>query len=611
VPDLLDKIEDEGKNSRFPYIVLVISVLITLGVTYFFYQSANNKDAVRFNNEAVRLHSAFENRISLYISLLKGGRGFVESSSNLRRVDFENYVKSLELERNYTGTLGIGYTKVIKPNERKALIEKMVSEGFHDYRIIPDGERDLYQVIVYLEPLNERNRKAIGFDMSTEVNRREALNRARDTGQAAASSQVILIQDSDSVTQKGFLIYLPIYRNGDFPESLETRRENLDGYIYSPFRAQDFLSEIQSDKASTDIAIKIYDGEVREDKLLAQTEYVRNGNVPNQAEDYFTAENELDVAGKKWIIRYGSLPTFAAQSSLGWAPLIFVAGVLFSFLLFGMTYWEATARAALQVTAAELYKLEQQKQGLLEKEQKARQTAEQANKIKDEFIAVVSHELRTPLNAIAGWTRILRTENLLDNTRKMALEKIDKNLRQQTKIVEEVLDYSQILSGNVDFEDKDIDFSALFESVFNEMEPLAEEKNIELIKENELNGQRITGDEEKLKIVLQNLLTNALKFTPHGGQVKAAVSQSDSSIKMCIKDNGKGISPEFLPHIFDRFTQADSSTTRNYGGIGLGLTISNHIVNIHNGTIEAASKGQGFGSEFTVKLPLKKKQIKS
>jgi signal transduction histidine kinase len=216
---------------------------------------------------------------------------------------------------------------------------------------------------------------------------------------------------------------------------------------------------------------------------------------------------------------------------------------------------------------------------------------------------VVSHELRTPLNAIAGWTRILRTENLSANTRKLALEKIDKNLRQQTKLVEEVIDYSQILSGSVEFKKEKIDFSSIFEEVFGDLKSFADDRKIALTKDNQLNGQLISGDGEKLRIVVYNLLTNALKFTPRGGRVETEITEKNGTVRLTIKDNGKGISEDFMPRIFDRFTQDDSSTTRSYGGLGLGLSIARHIVNFHEGRIEATSEGSGKGSVFVVELP--------
>ena len=605
MPKFLNKFDEGSKTARFPFLVLAVSILLTVGVTYNFYQSAKNKDSIRFTNEVNRIQTAIEGKINLYIALLKGGRGFIESNREITRQNFTDYVKSLELEKNYTGVQGIGYAKVVSAGELTSLIEKMRSEGYENFRIFPAVEKDYYQVITYLEPLDERNQKAIGFDMSSEPNRREAMEQARDSGEAASSAKVKLLQESEVNSQAGFLIYLPIYKNGDLPAAIEEKRKNIIGFIYSPFRASNFLNEIQESISAAEINLKIYDNEPKPENLMAQTGNLRSAISTGQNEEEYEAQGAINVAGRKWIVQYNSSTAFAAQSSIGWTPLIFIIGIIFSFLLFGLTYWETSARLKLQKVAAELFGLEQQKQRLLEKEQKARLSAEQANKTKDEFIAVVSHELRTPLNAIAGWARILDTEELSENTKNLALEKIDKNLRSQAQLVEDLLEYSQIVSGTSSFEGKDVCFSDVFENTFSEIQPTAQEKNIELLKNNHLDKHCILGDEDKIKIVIFNLLSNAVKFTHSGGRVEAAVSESEGLIEMIIKDNGRGIAPDFLPFIFDRFTQADASTTRSSGGLGLGLTISNHIIKLHNGTIEAASEGEGKGSVFTVKVPLK------
>ncbi len=601
---------DDDKTAKFPYLVLAVSLFITIGVTYNFYQSANTKDSGRFTNEVNRIQSVIDNKVNLYIAMLKGGRGFIESSGELNRAKFASYVKSLELGKNYAGVLGIGYSKVLMPDERAALVKRMQAEGYHDFRLFPETDKGQYQAILYLEPYNELNSKAIGFDMSSEENRRKAMEQAKDSGKAAASAKVLLVQEdliqgNKDDRKNGFLIYLPIYKNGKLSESIEERRKNLIGYIYSPFRAADFLNEIQKEVPIKDVSVSIYDGSDKPENLFASTDDGAQVSAPiNDLEKIYAVQTDLNVAGRKWVIKYNSLPAFAEQSSIRWTTLMLFTGTFLSFLLFGLTYWEANARAKLQVTAAELFESEKQKQGLLEKEKQARQSAEQANKIKDEFIAVVSHELRTPLNAIAGWTRILKTNGLSDNTKKLALEKVEKNLRLQTRLVEELLDYSQIISKNIKFEGRKIDFSNLFEVCCSEIEIKASDKKISFVKENQLNGQRIFGDEEKLKIVIHNLLSNAIKFTDSGGQIKTSIRQFDETIQLKVKDTGKGINPEFLPHIFDRFSQADTSSTRNYGGLGLGLAISNHIIKLHKGTIEASSEGIGKGSIFIIKLPV-------
>lgn len=169
--------------------------------------------------------------------------------------------------------------------------------------------------------------------------------------------------------------------------------------------------------------------------------------------------------------------------------------------------------------------------------------------------------------------------------------------------MEELLNYSQIVAGTIKFEGKEVNFSDVFENTFSEIEPAAQEKRIELLKDNRLNGHLVLGDEDKIKIVIHNLLTNAVKFTHSGGRIETAVRENDGAIQMIVKDNGRGISSDFLPHVFDRFTQADASSTRASGGLGLGLTLSNHIVKLHNGKIEASSEGIGKGATFTVTVP--------
>ena len=411
---------------KLPYLVLATLILLTIGSTYLFYQSAKSKDISRFNNEVTRIQSTIEARLGLYIALLKSGRGFIESDNTLTRKDFANFVGSLELDKNYTGVQGIGFSKVFTPEDRAALLERMKSEGYSDFKFFPDTERDSYQAIVYLEPNNEKNRQAIGFDMSTEPNRRAAIERARDTGEPAASSKIKLLQEVAPDIQSGFLIYLPIYKDGKQPRSIEERRENIRGYIYSPFRAGNFLKEIHRTTNADNIKLRIFDGESSPENLLAQTAVnIENAATP-PINEQFIAETRMEIAGRNWTIQYETLPAFGEQSSVGWTPLIFISGIAFSFLLFGMTYWESSSRAKVQTIAAELFESENQKRKLLVQEKDARRAAEYANQAKDEFISVVSHELRTPLNAIAGWTRILKATYLNEEKRKSALEKIRK-----------------------------------------------------------------------------------------------------------------------------------------------------------------------------------------
>jgi signal transduction histidine kinase len=228
----------------------------------------------------------------------------------------------------------------------------------------------------------------------------------------------------------------------------------------------------------------------------------------------------------------------------------------------------------------------------------------EANRIKDEFLSTLSHELRTPLNAILGWTQLLRAEKVNDETRH-GLDVIERNAKAQTKLVEDMLDVSRVSTGKLRLSVRSISLRPLIEAAIEGIRPAAEAKSIAVEFEDERDADKqIAGDPDRLQQVAWNLLSNAVKFTPPGGRVSVQLACVDNHARLRVTDNGLGISPKFLPHVFDRFRQADSTSTRNHGGLGIGLTIVRHIVELHGGTVEADSAGEGRGATFTVLLPV-------
>lgn len=605
---LVDKFyKDSHANVfNFSYSVLAMLLLITIGITYVFYHSARSKDLTRFENETGRVQSAIQNRIRLYIGLLNSGRGFMESTGELSRQKFAAYADSLNLKENYSGLRGIGFVKTVRAEEIGSLAEKMKLEGIPDFKIFPEGQRDIYQTLIFVEPFDEKSRLALGYDMSTEVSRNDALRRAGETGEAAASGPVIPVISPENVPEPRIIIFSPVHEAYLPTETPPAGSRPIRGYIYASFTAQKFIEEINREVNNGSVSVKIYDGEITSANVLAKTNDQQETGFISIPNEIYSQKGEIQVAGRKWLVEYGSLSSFNSQSSLGWTPLIFLSGICISFLLFGMTYWEASARVNLQRTAAELFETQKQKEKLFEEEKKSRLSAERASVAKDEFIAIISHELKTPLNAIAGWTRILRTHDISDATKDTALVKIDKNLRSQASLVEQLLTYSEIISANLELVDKQLNFSELVEEAIAEIALLAEEKGIELRTENRLNGDRIAGDKERLKVVLNCVLLNAIKFTPSGGKIEAELTRDDENVELSVKDNGRGIPQEFIPFIFDQYRQADTPNIRDYGGLGLGLTISKHIVDLHGGTIEAQSEGKGKGSRFILSFPITK-----
>jgi signal transduction histidine kinase len=233
----------------------------------------------------------------------------------------------------------------------------------------------------------------------------------------------------------------------------------------------------------------------------------------------------------------------------------------------------------------------------------AREEAETANRVKDEFLATLSHELRTPLNAILGWTTMLRDGNVQASQVKRALDTIHRNAAAQVQIVDDLLDVSRIVRGNLRLAAKTMPLAPTLRLALESITPMAEAKGVRLALSLEPRPVFICGDQDRLQQVFWNLLSNAVKFTPGGGRVEVSMRREPDGVCVHVSDTGLGISPRFLPHVFERFMQADGTPTRVHGGLGLGLSIVRHLVELHGGTMDAYSDGDGQGSTFSVHLP--------
>jgi signal transduction histidine kinase len=260
-----------------------------------------------------------------------------------------------------------------------------------------------------------------------------------------------------------------------------------------------------------------------------------------------------------------------------------------------------TVGALLDITEQKL--AEQYREQLYAREQELRAAAESANKLKDDFLKTLSHELRTPLTAIIGWTSLLRQQQDDASTLK-GVEIIERNARAQQKLIDEILDVSRIVSGKFVFSPYALEFSPIVESAVENIRPAADARGIGLDIELSVAGVAVFGDPDRLLQMASNILSNAVKFTPKHGTVRVSLRQWESSVRLTVSDTGEGIAPEFLPYVFDRFRQADSASTRKHGGLGLGLSIVRHIVELHGGAVHAESAGVGTGSTFIVDLPV-------
>jgi PAS domain S-box-containing protein len=330
---------------------------------------------------------------------------------------------------------------------------------------------------------------------------------------------------------------------------------------------------------------------------------------PNDVRESGWPEHELRVAAEKgsfvdngWRLR--------KDGTTFWANVTITALRDDTGRLLGYAKLTRDLTQTKRVEAMEL--ANQQREEMLDAERSARMAAQRATRVKDEFLATLSHELRTPLSAILGWTQVLlRGESPKGpDEQKRAIEVIDRNARAQVQLIDDLLDLSRIMTGKIRLDLHQISFAGVVEAAVDSAMPTADAKGIRLKAILGATQDIVSADATRLQQVVWNLLTNALKFTPKGGQVQVLLQRVNSHLELSVSDTGVGIPASYLPHVFDRFSQKDSSTTRTFGGLGLGLAICKQLVELHGGMIKAASQGEGRGATFSVQLPLSIVQLK-
>ena len=784
------------RRSLLPYLILLLGLAFTVLVYYYFSKLTYEQDQSRFQRSVQEIEDKINLRVQTSVALLRAGTGLFAASETVKIDEFDRFVQQIELQKNYPGIHGIGFSRRFWAKDLPAVEAQLRRSGFPEFRVWPDYPRDEYHAIVYLQPQNQRNRVAMGFDMFTEPVRREAMERARDNGTPAASGRVVLIQEKTEPLnpQAGFLIYAPVYREGATISSEADLRNALLGFVYSPFRADDFLEPVTREK-NYDVTFNIYDGEETPGNLIHSSSEWSSSDKPR-----FKQSSSERVAGRIWTIAFATKPSFEAASNQPFVKYTLIVGTFLSLLFFAVTRAQVLARMSAERAAGDLKESEstvrktlaereqaenalreadqralleyerllvrismlaqalgtvrelnaifralreftdvsvpcdgffvslydpvrdvrtacygwgdgsevdvselpampvtahgpnsravrtgqviitdnymQVQRGhptvvvgpdnglrpetsmavpmavmgriigtievqsynagvyrpehvtamsmaanltavaienvrLLKLERTARQAAEESNRLKDEFLATVSHELRTPLTAILGWSRLLEDGSVDDGVSRQAIETICRNAKAQAQIVDDILDVSRIITGNLYLDLHPLELGPVVRNAINVVRPTADAKGIRIDARLGAKPAMVSGDANRLQQVIWNLLSNAVKFTASGGRVTVSLYQVGSAVQIKVTDTGQGISREFMPYVFDRFRQADSTTTRHHGGLGLGLAIARHLVEIHGGTIKAESEGEGRGATFTIKLPVIEAAVKS
>jgi signal transduction histidine kinase len=593
----------EASQSRFelralvPWFVLSVCLIMTALVTAFAAWVTEQQQAVRFQGAALDLESAVKARVELHIALLRGARGLFLASDEVTRVDFRRYTSQLNLSRNYAGIQGIGFTRRMLPDEVEPVRRWMTAQGITNFAVWPWSPRPEYHSILHLEPLDERNRAAIGFDMFSEGNRSNAMARARDTGLPAASGKVTLVQEIFGPKQAGFLIYVPVYRTVMPPASIEERRAQLLGFIYGPFRVDDLLRSI-TENAQPGLSLEVFDGE------QTTEEFVLHRSKP-QPDDggKLRRVSRVEIAGRTWTLVLRSTRQFESTPLALATPTAAVLGLAASVLLFAAASGQRRAEKVAQQSAAELHVAQQELRAHateLERRVRERTAAlEETVKSLESFSYSIAHDLRSPLRTIHSFSDLLLTDyqREIDSTGQDYLSRIREAAGRMDRLIQDLLAYGRVSQENLALERIDLDVAVA--AVLHELRDEIQQNEATIVALP--TGFALRANGTLLHQVLSNLLGNALKFVdarkPH---VTITAQRAGTLVRVSIADNGIGIAPELHGRIFGLFERLH--TPGVYPGTGIGLAIVAKAIERMNGRVGVDST-PGAGSTFWFELP--------
>lgn len=545
---------------------------MSLTAAWIVHRTGRERDAARFANAVEATRARLDSRLSTYVTMLRGTSGLFAARGVASAQEFRTFINQFDIPRSFPGVQGIGFAQRLRHQELESFRRSRMVSGEDDYAIRPDTLRIEYFPIVYLEPLDPRNRSALGYDMFTEPTRRKAMTRARDSGRPTATGPVELEQEIIGSRQTGLLIYVPVYSGVGEPSTVTERRERLLGFVYAPFRVRDLFAGIFGERPP--VAFRVYDGgSVDPARLVYDSRDYDPEELAEARKPMFASAETTRVFGHEWTVAFESLPLVEERTGRLGAPIVALAGLLISFLLAALTRREV--EAALR--------------------------AEESDRIRGRFFAAMSHELRTPLNAIIGYNDLLLLDlhGPLATDQRGALERSQRAARHLLELVNDVLDISKLEAGKVTLDATPTCLPELVAELFSTLEATAKQHGCTLDLVVDPRVPTIVSDPRRVRQIILNLLSNAIRFgSGHPIQVHCSGTR-EGGVRVEVRDQGPGIAPEDQERIFEEFVQLPSPVS---GGTGLGLPISRRLALLLGGTLTVRS-APGHGSSFHLILP--------
>lgn len=529
--------------------------------------------------ETERAELAIQNRLRAYEGILRAGVGATNISGTVNRQQWGVFVGALQLEEQYPGVQAIGLVDIVPHQTLETYVaERERNNPERSFTVFPATDNEVHALVRYVEPNNARTRDIVGYDMYAEPVRRTAMETARDGATVATSDAVRLIREQTDGDTMGFLMYAPIYETAAAPVERSQRRADVRGYIYAVFRADEFFEEVFANSSDT-YSFRVYDGSVSDKTLLYERpSYDAISRMWRGA----PSTHQFSAGNQRWVI--ASVIDPAAVSALERSRP--------SAILWGGTFLSLTIAGFIYL--------------LLMNRTRALQHREDRNlrRAKDELLALASHQLRTPATGVKQYIGLLRDGYAgdLSDEQKRYVDKAYASNERQLSTINEILFVARADAGDIALSVSEFDVAALLREVIEEQASLLAEKRLQLRTHIAHRATRIRGDERYIRMVCENLINNAIKYTHEGGMITVALKTGHDSVRISIKDTGVGVSEADQALLFQKFSRIPNELTNKVTGSGVGLYIARKIVVAHKGDIEFSSR-EAVGSTFTITLP--------
>jgi signal transduction histidine kinase/ActR/RegA family two-component response regulator len=609
-------------------LILIAGLFITFIISKYVNQKEESQAQKEFVQVCNEIKSKIITRVNMQKEFLISGSSLFEASETVTRDEWKNFNKFSGNNVKFMGVQGLGFSPIIKKEDLKKHISAIQKEGFPKYKVFPSGIRDIYTSVIYLEPFSGRNTLGFGYDMFSDPVRRKAMEISRDKNEPALSGKVFLRMETKKDIQAGALMYVPVYKNVPI-NTIADRRGAIIGWVFCAFRMDDLMKSTLGTRflnSQRNIHLQIYEDDTLVPEALLFNSHKNKIGIDKETK-IRTRILPVVFNNKKWtlVLSQFSESTFFFSIQV---LLISIGGMIISLLLSALSYTLLITKKRAKTLAEQLSldlliknqeyermnkslnknykKLIVSKEKLKETNvelEKAKEKAEESDKLKSAFLANMSHEIRTPMNGIMGFAELLKSGNLSPEENKNYIEIIEKSGTRLLSIINDIVDISKIEAGQMMVSNSTTNVDEQMQYLQTFFSPEAQDKGIQLVLKKSLDNEEtiISTDREKLYAILINLVKNAIKYTVKG-TIEFGYEKKDTQIEFFVKDTGIGISKDRQKAIFERFIQADFNDKMARQGAGLGLAIAKAYVELLDGKIWVNSE-IGKGSEFYFSIP--------